>query len=100
MLSSVTSGGGMTTITGKLNSTSSTMYRIEFFANDAVNPTGYGEGQVFLGFKNVTRLYCHLERPECDNGSWFGGGLRPDARQQFLSPTSVRAALSRPAATS
>jgi hypothetical protein len=54
VIASVSSSGGMTTITGTLNSTPNTMYRVEFFANDAIDPTGYGEGQVFLGFKNVT----------------------------------------------
>src|SRR5205085_2222676 len=41
-------------ITGRLNSAASTTYRIEFFANDAIDPSGYGEGQIFLGFKSVT----------------------------------------------
>ena len=44
----------MTNITGRLNSASSTTYRIEFFGNDALDPSSYGEGQIFLGFKNVT----------------------------------------------
>ena len=44
----------MTNITGRLNSAASTTYRIEFFANDAIDPSSYGEGQIFLGFKNVT----------------------------------------------
>jgi len=54
VLESVSDSGGMTHITGRLNSVASTTYRIEFFANDTINPTGYGEGQIFLGFKNVT----------------------------------------------
>ena len=54
VLTSATNGGGMTTITGKLNSSASTTYRIEFFANDAIDPSGYGEGQTFIGFKDVT----------------------------------------------
>lgn len=29
-------------------------YRIEFFANDAADPTGYGEGQTFIGATTVT----------------------------------------------
>src|SRR5439155_5473275 len=53
-LTSVTNSGGMTTIAGRLNSVASTTYRIEFFANDAIDPSGYGEGQTFVGFKNVT----------------------------------------------
>jgi hypothetical protein len=53
-LTSITNSGGMTTVNGTLNSTASTMFRIEFFANDAIDPTGYGEGQTFIGFKNTT----------------------------------------------
>ena len=54
VLQSVANSGGMTTITGRLNSAANTTYRLEFFANDAIDPTGYGEGQIFIGFKNVT----------------------------------------------
>src|SRR5205085_8697325 len=50
----VSNSGGMTTIAGTLNSIANTMYRIEFFANDAIDPTGYGEGRTFLGFVNTT----------------------------------------------
>ena len=53
-LTSVSNGGGMTTINGTLNSTANKTFRIEFFANDAIDPTGYGEGQTFAGFTNVT----------------------------------------------
>lgn len=54
VITSVTTTGGVTTITGTLNSTANTTYRIEFFANNAVDPTGYGEGQNFAGSTNVT----------------------------------------------
>jgi CSLREA domain-containing protein len=53
VLTSVTNSGGMTTINGRLNSTANTMYRVEFFANDAIDLTGYGQGQTYLGFKSV-----------------------------------------------
>ncbi|MBA2622612.1 MAG: hypothetical protein H0U88_03195, partial [Chthoniobacterales bacterium] len=53
-ITSVTNGGGNTAIAGTLNSNASTNYRIEFFANDAIDPSGFGEGQTFLGFVNVT----------------------------------------------
>ncbi len=46
--------GGTTTITGTLNSTPNTTFRIEFFSNPAADPTGYGQGQTFLGFVNAT----------------------------------------------
>jgi hypothetical protein len=45
---------GATTIGGSLNSTASTNFRIEFFANAAADPSGFGEGQFFIGETNVT----------------------------------------------
>lgn len=45
---------GSATITGTLNSQASKNYRIEFFANAVCGPTGYGEGQTFIGSVNVT----------------------------------------------
>jgi hypothetical protein len=44
-------------IAGSLNSAASTVYRIEFFANSALvgpDPSGFGEGQRYLGFTSVT----------------------------------------------
>ncbi len=54
VLTSVNNSAGMTTISGRLNSAPNTSYRIEFFANDDIDPTGYGEGQTFINFKEVT----------------------------------------------
>ncbi|MDQ6809164.1 MAG: hypothetical protein M3Z64_07045, partial [Verrucomicrobiota bacterium] len=53
-LKSVTNSTGSVNITGTLNSTANTTYRLEFFSNDAVDPSGYGEGQFFLGSATVT----------------------------------------------
>jgi hypothetical protein len=53
VITSVTNSGGSTSIVGTLNSTANTMFRVEFFANNATDPTGFGEGQSFLGFANV-----------------------------------------------
>jgi uncharacterized repeat protein (TIGR01451 family) len=46
--------GNSTTIQGTLNSMSDTTYRIEFFSNVACDPSGFGEGQTFIGFTDVT----------------------------------------------
>src|SRR5262249_25026394 len=54
VITSVSNSGGKTTINGRLNSAANTMYRVEFFANDTIDPTGYGEGQTYLGFVNTT----------------------------------------------
>jgi hypothetical protein len=54
VLTAVSSSGSGTTITGTLQSVANTTYRIEFFANQTLDPSGYGQGQTFLGFATVT----------------------------------------------
>ncbi len=54
VLTSVTNSGGMTHIAGTLNSLANTPFRIEFFSSDALDPSGYGEGENFIGSKDVT----------------------------------------------
>jgi hypothetical protein len=54
ILSSVTVVGATTVINGSLNSTPNTQFRIEFFSNPACDPSGFGEGKTFIGFKTVT----------------------------------------------
>lgn len=41
------------TITGTFNSKPGTRYRLEFFANDTAAPSGFGEGQRFIGTMGV-----------------------------------------------
>jgi len=52
-LTSVTNNGTNTIIQGSLNAASNTTFVIEFFANDAPDISGYGQGQFFLGSSNV-----------------------------------------------
>ncbi len=47
-------GASGVTVSGSLNSTANTTFRVEFFANTACDPSGYGEGEVYLGYRNVT----------------------------------------------
>jgi CSLREA domain-containing protein len=54
VLTSAVSNGASTTIQGTLNSTANTAFTIEFFANDACDPSGFGEGQTFTGSATVT----------------------------------------------
>ncbi|APW36294.1 hypothetical protein RD110_02935 [Rhodoferax koreense] len=49
-----TDGSGNVTVSGTLNSTASSFFRIEVFANATKTANGYGEGNTFLGFINVT----------------------------------------------
>src|SRR5438105_11848174 len=71
----------MTTINGTLNSTANTTFRLEFFANDTIDPTGYGEGQTFAGFTNVTT-----------NGSGnvsFSHNVRKVAGKPYMTATAT-----------
>ena len=46
--------GSSPRIIGTLNSTAGTTFNIDFYANAAADPTGYGEGQTYLGKTQVT----------------------------------------------
>jgi hypothetical protein len=54
VVTSAISGGGVLTIQGTLTSTPNTTFTIEFFANTVCNPSGFGEGERFLGATTVT----------------------------------------------
>lgn len=59
---SAVSGGGSTTIQGTLDSVASGTYRVEVFASPAADPSGHGEGAVFLGAvvgDVATDVSCH-----------------------------------------
>ncbi len=48
-LSSVSCSGINTRIQGALNSTPNTAFRLEFFSSSVADPSGYGEGETYLG---------------------------------------------------
>jgi uncharacterized repeat protein (TIGR01451 family) len=54
VLTTASSTGSTSAITGTLNSTPNTVFRIEFFANEECDPSGFGEGQDFIGATNAT----------------------------------------------
>jgi CSLREA domain-containing protein len=57
VLTSATSfGGNSTDINGTLNSTSTTNFLLEFFANPLCDPSGHGEGRTFIGSASVTTI--------------------------------------------
>ena len=53
VLSSATLAGSLT-IQGTLNSLANKVFQLDFFASDAADPSGYGEGQNYLGSRAVT----------------------------------------------
>ena len=46
--------GAQTTVIGTLNSRPNATYTLDFYANAAADPSGYGEGQRYLGSTSVT----------------------------------------------
>ena len=56
VLTAALSGSGSTTIQGTLNSTANTAFRIEFFSNPTCDPSGNGEGKIYLGSTSVTTV--------------------------------------------
>ena len=50
VIASATAAGN---VQGTFNSKASGSYRLEFFANPACDPSGYGEGKTFIGFQTV-----------------------------------------------
>lgn len=46
--------GGVTTVRGELRGRPSSTFIVEYFANRACDPSGFGEGQLFLESKTVT----------------------------------------------
>lgn len=53
-LTSASSLGGTTTVLGTFNSTPNSTFMLEFFANTACDPSGFGEGQSFIGSTMAT----------------------------------------------
>ncbi len=54
VLTTATTTGTTVTIDGTLNSTANTTFILQFFASTVADPSGYGEGEVFLGSQTVT----------------------------------------------
>ncbi len=54
VLSRAVTNAAQTIITASLNSANNLTYRVELFDNPTNDPSGYGEGQTYLGFTDVT----------------------------------------------
>jgi len=54
VLTTVTSDGSSTIIAGTVNSARGATSTVELYTNDVCNPSGFGEGQSFLGGASVT----------------------------------------------
>jgi len=83
VLTSMSSSSGGTIVTGTLQSVASTTFRVEFFANTMPDPSGFGQGQTYLGFATVTTN-------GSGNASFNATGLAAlPAGQNYLSATAT-----------
>ena len=74
-------GPNGTVVQGTLNSTASTTFRIEFFSNTAADPSGYGEGQDYLGYISATT--------DSQGNATFQTTLSSVPAGQFISATAT-----------
>lgn len=81
VITSALVAAGSTTITGTLHSGVSTTYTIELFASNAADPSGFGEGQVFIGSTSVTT-------DGSANGT-FTASFRANYTNLFISATTI-----------
>ncbi len=54
IITALSSASGNTTISGTLNSLPNASFAVDFYANSQGDPSGFGEGETYLGSKNVT----------------------------------------------
>src|SRR5206468_12622172 len=54
VITNVLAAQGLVSISGTLNSTANTTFRLEFFSNTLGDLSGFGEGKTLLGSANVT----------------------------------------------
>lgn len=84
VLNSAGYAGGNTVVAGVLNSAPASTYRIEFFGNSVPHPSGFGEGEFYLGSTNVTTDFNGSAPFEMN----FGGVL---ALQSYMTATATDA---------
>jgi hypothetical protein len=73
---------GSTIVQGTLNSTPNTLFALDFFASSVADPSGFGEGQRFLGSINVTT--------EANGSVAFSATLAaPSAVGEFITATAT-----------
>jgi hypothetical protein len=95
-LYAVHTSGPTTTISGSLNSWANVDYRIDFFASSTCNgnqPNNYGEGQHFLGSKDITTDPWGNRAFSYSPSSAVGSGM-------FITATATRKVGATPAETS
>ncbi len=104
VITAAASGGGVTAVTGTLDSTPDTTFAIDFYTLSSLNASGYGEGRYVLGSASVTtdatgNVSFTFQFPTPSRGGQFvtatatdPGGDTSEFSQAFgveLAPTAV-----------
>lgn len=92
-LTSITENGANLTVEGDLQSKANSSYRIEFFSNPARDILGFGEGEHYLGFTDVTTN-------GAGTASFSATVPNPPAGDAFISATATDITIRPPAVTS
>lgn len=81
-LTSSLTTGGITTVTGTLTGTPNSVYTVELFSNTEKDPSGFGEGRVFIGTTQVTI-------GSSGTGTFAAAATTSVAVNQFVSSTAT-----------
>jgi CSLREA domain-containing protein len=81
VLTGITGSGSTRAVEGQLNSAANMAYHIDFYRNDAVDPSGFGEGQNFMGFVTV--------QTNAQGTAPFSFLLDNSANGQFITATAT-----------
>ena len=73
--------GSSTIVHGTLNSAPNTLFTLDFFANSVADPSGFGEGQRFLGSINVVT-------PQTGTVAFNSSLASPSAAGEFITATA------------
>jgi len=72
-------------VAGSLNSTAGTTFRLEFFLNQSCDPSGFGEGETFVGFTAVST-------DAWGNASFTASYPTTDPQLRFVTATAIQEA--------
>ena len=89
VLSSAMVANGAIAINGRLDSVARKTYQIDFYVNDQLTHTGYGDGKTYIGTRSVTTddaghadFFGHVRRGDPERTVHHSNGDRP--RQQYV----------------
>jgi hypothetical protein len=81
LIAALQSPQGQTTVSGSLNSTPNASFLVQFFANNNPDPSGFGQGETYLGATNVNT--------DANGNASFTANVSASSIGQFISATAT-----------